>query len=255
MRRLVPVLMVLLWASIASAAPVSIFSAADQFQNGGVNPCIFAGNGGDGCNQINFAFPDPVTSTQTFVPNPLVNTIGDAPGELLEFATNVGRDFIIGLDVNEGGPVQTLTQMTISFFGASNNFLGDYQLGGTPLLIPVTANGAGYTDYVFAAGCGAPGAVGTGVAATCANYTPFSAPTGTRSITFTYGMGTFNDGAERVFLIPDGPGGTVTTLCIDANCDVAAVPEPASMMLMGTGLLGLVRMVRKRKSIDRKSVV
>jgi hypothetical protein len=57
-----------------------------------------------------------------------------------------------------------------------------------------------------------------------------------------------NSGATATGFVADGLTGKPTILCVDANCDVAAVPEPASVMLMGTGLLGLVRMVRKRKS-------
>src|SRR5580765_3698006 len=96
--------------AMASASAISIFSAPDQYQNGDVNPCVFTGNGNDGCGQVAFPFPDPVISTQQFNTNPLVNTYGDQPGEIAQFATNVGRDFFLGFDVNQGGDPQTVTQ-------------------------------------------------------------------------------------------------------------------------------------------------
>jgi len=239
MKKLFLPLLLLLTPAVAHAAAIDIFSAPDQYQNGGVNPCIFSGNGQNGCNQLLFAFPDFVQSTQVFSPNPLVQTYGDSPGELLQFATNVGRDFFLGLDVNQGGDLQTLTNMTITFLDVNGNPIGSgYTLGGTPLTVPVTAQGEGYTDYVASAGCSGP-IVGSGVSEVCLGqaYTPFSAPAGTRQLVFTFGMGTFNDGAERLFLITAGP----TPTPFDEDPPPAPVPEPASMVLLGTGLLFAAR--------------
>lgn len=235
-------------AQTAMAGPVVIYSAPGQFANGGVNPCLFTGQGNQGCGQVTIPFPDPVVSTQQFNTNPLVNTIGDAPGELAQFAAGIGRDFILGLDVNQGGDPQTLSGLTITFRGATNNVLGaGYQLGGTPLTVPFTVQGEGFTDYVFAAGCLGTVA-GTGVNATCTKYNPFSAPVGTRSIEFTYGMGLFNDGAERLFLIADG-GGTIGVIT-PFDIEPSAVPEPTSMLLLGSGLALVARRVR-RKTVSR----
>jgi hypothetical protein len=230
----------LLVASVAQAAQITIYSAPGQYQNGGVNPCVFSGNGENGCNQTNFAFPDWVTSTQQFATNPLVN-VYDTPTEIGQFAAQVGRDFFLGLDVNQAGQIQTMTEMTITFKDINGNVLGTgYQFSPTPVQIPFTTQGEGYTDYVMSAGCLGTVAGGAGVAATCSQYTPFTAPTGTRSISFTFGMGTFNDGAERLFLISAGPTPT------PFNVDPTAVPEPGSMVLLGTGLFALAGKARQR---------
>jgi hypothetical protein len=237
---------VMLTAVPCMASAISIYSAPHAYQNGGVNPCVFSGNGDNGCGTtLTLGFPDWVTSTQQFDTNPLVNTYGDQAGELAQFA-QIGRQFILGLDVNQGGAVQTLTNLTITFRDANGNVLGTgYQFSPVPTNLPVTDQGEGWTDYVVAAGClNAPGG-GSGLAATCSNYQPFIAPIGTRQLTFTYGMGVFNDGAERLFLISAGPGGVPVPFDVDPT----PVPEPASLALLGSGLLGVVRTMRKRKTV------
>ena len=102
--------------------------------------------------------------------------------------------------------------------------------------------GEGWTDYVLSAGC-----AGTTTPAlsrlTCTDYAPFIAPAGTRDITFTYGMGVFNDGAERLFLISKpGDDGHV----VPFDVDPVPTPEPATMFLFGSGLIGVARYAKKR---------
>jgi hypothetical protein len=251
MRRLVPVLMVLLWASIASAAPMTLYQAPDNtYANTANNPCLFFGPGGSGCNQdpANWPAALPVGDTgggNPFNPNPLTYSFVGA--DLLAFAQDVGGSFLLALDINDrgGGPAQTLSNVTVNFFNAANVNIGSYTFGPPLLTVPSVSNGVGFADYILAPGCTGTTA-GSGNTTTCTQYTPFTAPsTGVRRIDFTFGETGFNAGGDKLFLIGT-PG--VSTFCVDATCDVAAVPEPASMMLMGTGLLGLVRMVRKRKS-------
>ena len=206
MRYKVPVLSLLitLVASVASANPISIYTAPDQtYQNTINNPCVFYGPGGSGCNQN----PDGWNTVgdtgggDPFDPYPLFNSYGDAPGELALFANNVGRNFLLGLDINDTSEAQTLDNLTINFFGVGGVNLGGYTFA-PPTPVGDLANGLGYADYVLAAGCS-----GITLNGFCSNYTPFTAPAGTTKIDFTFGLTGFNDGPDKLFLI--GLGGTI----------------------------------------------
>jgi len=247
----------LLTVSVVQAAPISIFTVegANTYQNTTNNPCIFFGPGGSGCNQ-NPAGWSTVGDTgggDPFNPNPLVNTYGDQAGELALFAANVGRDFYLGLDVNDTSTAQLLENTTINFFNASNVNIGSYTFSPATL-VPNSNNGLGYADYLLAKGCTSGGA-GSGNTATCTTPTPFSAPAGTRQITFTFGLadsGTnmYNDGPDKLFLI--AAGGVVTPFDPDPPGDDpgAPVPEPGSMILLGSGLFALANKARKRWGLN-----
>jgi hypothetical protein len=240
------------FARVATAGPISVYTAPDKtYQNTANNPCLFFGPGNSGCSQDPANWPAPIGDTgggDDFNPNPLVNTFTGT--DLTTFLNIVGNAFVIGFDVNDTTDPQTLSDFTISFLNASSTVLASYSFS-PPTASPNTANGLGYADYVLAAGCGGT-TTGSGVSATCTEtvpngptYVPFVVPNLTATITFTFGLTDFNDGPDKIFLIPTvSPG----QQCTDPNgCEhLAETPEPTTMALFGTGLLFAAAQARRR---------
>ena len=84
-------------------------------------------------------------------PYPLTQSYGDDAGELGRSRRTLGRDFFLGLDINDtstGRPGHP----TVSFYGVGGVLLSSYTFTPTTL-VPNVANGVGYADYILAVGC------------------------------------------------------------------------------------------------------
>ena len=120
----------------------------------------------------------------------------------------VGNSFAIGVDVN-----QTSVNQTFSAFEMLVNGVVVSQYTGGTVEVPPTVgggNGNGYADYLL-----------TG-------FINLAGLNATDKITFRAAMPLVNDGREEFFLLAG-----------------AAVPEPITMALTGSGLLGLFLLRRR----------
>lgn len=125
-----------------------------------------------------------------------------------------GSNFVMGIDYNQTNDPQTLTEFEALYYTAADDaaFLSS-QLFDIETLLPVNNNGVGFSDFLLS-GFALPGT---------ATHVKFHANW------FN------NDGPDRYFLIGE-------------NAQV--IPEPSTLLLLGSGLLGLAYWCRRKMSVS-----
>jgi hypothetical protein len=232
-------------ATTANAAGISVFHASlgHVYQNTANSPCVFYGPGN--CPQDPAGWPDPTGNTgggTPFVPNPLVQEYTGTEYSV-SWTNIIGGSFILGIDINDTGTAQTLSNFTITFINGINDATPDYAFVGT-IDLPNVFNGLGWADYILSPGCAGP-TLGAGADTQCllGLYQPFQVAAGTTALRFTFGFTGANDGPDKVFAIPFL---TPDQQCLPPTCS-PTIPEPGSMVLLGTGLAALSFAVRRRR--------
>jgi PEP-CTERM motif len=121
--------------------------------------------------------------------------------------------------------------------------------GGIPIQLFTTAqNGETFafflTNYDAAYGAGIPGCVSGD---TCLAVTGNGFFTGSGAVAYSQSPATFQFTSQ--YVPGQTVGSTITSFSASASATGSTVPEPASLALFGTGLLGVVGVARRRFSI------
>jgi hypothetical protein len=171
-----------------------------------------------------FTLPSPTTGTITFDPN--TSTVQPSIGGTFATYLTAGNPLTFA-----SGPIP---------YVVGNN---------VPPSIPLfttTEGGETFTFTIsdFNAGFLAPGSQGCLAGNTCLSITGTGIFTGTGLVTYDATPATFQFSSQ--YVAGGNPVGTLTTFSANTSTTPPSVPEPATLALFGTGLIGFVGMARRK---------
>jgi PEP-CTERM motif len=170
-----------------------------------------------------FTLPSPTTGTLTFAPG--TSTVEPAiggtfatltAGNPLNFASGP-IPYVIGNNVPPAIPIFTTTEAGETFT---------------------------FTISSFNAGFLTPGSTGCLTGNTCLSITGLGIFTGTGTVTYDPTPAQFQFSSQ--YVAGGNPVGSMTTFSANASATPPSVPEPATLALFGSGLLGIVGIARRK---------